>query len=278
MPRMFVTDLDGTLLDPHGRLREEERATLETLARLGVPRVVATGRNLHSARRVMTPEFPVDYLVFASGAGIMDWRTQRLLATFELETAAVERACACLMERRLDFMLHAAVPDNHHFHWFSHGRPNADFERRRERYRDYAQPWQAGCERTVAASQFVAIEPPEADAAALHADIAACLSGLNVVRTTSPLDHRSTWIEIFPGSVSKSAGSAWLAARHGCDVADVLAVGNDWNDVDLLEWAGESRVVGNAVADLRARHATVAANDAGGVSEAVRGWLASGGS
>ena len=128
----------------------------------------------------------------------------------------------------------------------------------------------------MAASQLVAIESREVDAAAVHAEVAAVLDGLNVVRTTSPLDHRSTWIEIFPGGVSKSAGAAWLAARHALDAGDVVAVGNDWNDCDLLAWAGCSFVVGNAVAELRARHATVAANDAGGVSEAVRCWLAAG--
>ncbi len=270
---MLVTDLDGTLLDPGGRLRGEERDTLRELAQSDVLRVVATGRNLHSARGVMPADFPVDYLVFASGAGIMDWRTQRLLAAFSLAAADVVRACDCLMTMELDFMLHHAVPENHRFHWFSHGRPNADFERRRARYHEFAEAWVPGCENDREVSQLLAIESPERDAAAVHARVAGCLSDLNVVRTTSPLDGCSTWIEIFPRTVSKSAGAAWIAARHGLAAGDVLAVGNDWNDCDLLEWAGRSFVVDNAADGLRERHATVAANDAGGVSEAVRSWL-----
>jgi len=274
---MLVTDLDGTLLDSRGRLRDEERATLRALGDDGVVRVVATGRNLHSARLVVTPDFPLDYLVFSSGAGIMDWPAQRLLAAFSLTDAEVALACRCLMALQLDFMLHHAVPENHHFHWYSHGGSNDDFERRRERYRDYALPWQPGCERGRPVSQLLAIECPEVDAGEVHGRVAAGLAGLNVVRTTSPLDGRSTWIEIFPAQVSKSAASGWLAARHGLEAGDVLAVGNDWNDCDLLEWAGRSCVVGNAAEELRARHPTVSANDAGGVSDAVRRWLASGG-
>ena len=143
---MLVTDLDGTLLDSSGCLRAEEHGTLLELAARGVLRVVATGRNLHSARHVMTPDFPVDYLVFASGAGIMDWREQRLLAASSLAAEEVQRARDCLMDLELDFMLHHAVPDNHRFHWFSHGRPNADFDRRRARYSDFAEAWTPGCE------------------------------------------------------------------------------------------------------------------------------------
>lgn len=273
---MMVTDLDGTLLDSHGRLRDDERATLEALGEAGVVRAVATGRNLHSARRAMDRDFPVDYLVFASGAGIMDWREQRLLASFSMDSADVGRALECLRALELDFMLHHAVPENHVFHWFSHGRDNADFVRRRERYLEHALPWKHGCEHDIEVSQLLAIDSGETGGAAVHGLVAARLAGLNVVRTTSPLDHRSTWVEIFPGGVSKSAGAAWLAARYALAADDVVAVGNDWNDCDLLDWAGWSFVVGNAAPELRARHRTVAANDAGGVSEAVRCWLADG--
>ena len=270
---MLVTDLDGTLLDPSGRLRDEEHATLLELERRGVLRVVATGRNLHSARGVITPGFPIDYLVFASGAGIMDWREQRLLEAFSLAGDETQRACECLMTLGLDFMLHHAVPDNHCFHWYSHGHANADFERRRERYRSFAQPWTEGCADGRVVSQLLAIELPEVDGEEVRARVAGQLPDMNVVRTTSPLDGFSTWIEIFPRTVSKSAGAAWVAARHGLTVDGVLAIGNDWNDWDLLEWAGRSCVVGNAADGLRERHTTVAANDAGGVSEAVREWL-----
>jgi hydroxymethylpyrimidine pyrophosphatase-like HAD family hydrolase len=49
-----------------------------------------------------------------------------------------------------------------------------------------------------------------------------------------------------------------------------MAVGNDYNDLELLDWAEHAFVVGNAPAELRARYATVASNDDAGFSEAVR--------
>ena len=95
------------------------------------------------------------------------------------------------------------------------------------------------------------------------------LPGLSVIQTTSPLDHTSTWIELFHPDVSKSSTAAWLAAELNVDPMDTMAIGNDYNDQDLLAWAADSFVVENAPSDLRARFQTVASNNDCGVAEAV---------
>ena len=81
-------------------------------------------------------------------------------------------------------------------------------------------------------------------------------------------------IEIFAPEVSKSGAAAWLAASCGIAREEVCAVGNDYNDEDLLSWAGRAYVVGNAPPALRSRFVTVADNDHGGVAEAAARWLA----
>ena len=64
-------------------------------------------------------------------------------------------------------------------------------------------------------------------------------------------------------------------ARHGVDHDDVLAVGNDYNDRDLLEWARHAFVVANAAPPLKDRYTVVASNDDQGFADAVaaRGLL-----
>ena len=53
-----------------------------------------------------------------------------------------------------------------------------------------------------------------------------------------------------------------------------MSVGNDYNDLDLLEWTSGSFVVDNAPADLKKRFVGVNSNNDGGVAEAARRWLA----
>ena len=267
---MVVTDLDGTLLDSRGTLSTANRAALERLGREGVLRVVATGRNLHSARRVLTPEMPIDYLVFASGAGTLEWRTASLLHSEHLDAAQALDAALRLIGLGLDFMLHAAVPDNHRF-WYHRAAPgNADFEHRIRRNIDFGVPWPDAAP-AGPFSQLLAVQARHGRF--LREELAALLCPLNVVRTTSPLDHESCWFEVFPPGVSKAAGAARVADRHRIDAARVLAVGNDYNDEALLAWASQPRVVANAPPSLRARYPTVPGNDEDGFAAAVSAWL-----
>jgi len=101
-------------------------------------------------------------------------------------------------------------------------------------------------------------------------EVHARLSELTVVRTTSPLDHGSVWIEVFPATVSKSQACAWLAERHGMGPADVTAVGNDTNDLDMLHWAGRGYAVANAHPSLLTVFEPVADYAADGFADAVR--------
>jgi len=81
------------------------------------------------------------------------------------------------------------------------------------------------------------------------------------------------WIEIFPRGVSKSRGVEWLASCHGVDVTDVAAVGNDYNDHDLLDWAGSAYVVNDSPEGLRNSFHRLPHLRGGAVAEAARRWL-----
>ena len=273
-PHLVVTDLDGTLLDSASRLSDANRRALETLGRNGAVRAVATGRSLYSARLVMHEDFPVDYLAFSSGAGVVSWEDGRLLRSLAMEPAIVSRLVARLRSLALDFMVHHAAPETHCFHFFRSSEHNADFERRIERYDRYSQRWRDDVSTEIEVSQLLVVEPL---GTASHLDLLAReFEEVHVVRTTSPLDHASTWIELFPAGVSKAHASDWLRERHAIEPARTIAVGNDYNDLDMLEWADRACVVSNAPPSMRARFDVVRANDDDGFTDAVRALLGDG--
>ena len=276
---LVATDLDGTLLGSDHTLGRRDSAALHQLGRAGVVRVVATGRSLQAAERVLEPGFPIDYLVVSSGAGVLEWHSRRLLRQHRFESADGERVTRVLDGLGVDFMAHSPVPDDHRFRYVRARGENPDFERRVGRYDEFATRWEVsdggGIAPSGAACQFVAIVG--GDEAHIVDRARSALPGFEVVRSTSPLDGRSIWVEVRPPGVGKARAVAWLAARHRLDAARTAAVGNDYNDSGMLAWSANAFVVGNAPPELRERFRVVSPNDAGGFSEVVEALRRDGG-
>jgi hypothetical protein len=71
------------------------------------------------------------------------------------------------------------------------------------------------------------------------------------VRTEYPARDLSI-VDLLPPGVSKGWALERLARRLGIDRKETMAIGDNWNDVHMLEWAGQAVLMGNAAQDLRA--------------------------
>jgi hydroxymethylpyrimidine pyrophosphatase-like HAD family hydrolase len=82
-------------------------------------------------------------------------------------------------------------------------------------------------------------------------------------------------VEIGPGSIDKAAGLRWLAAHLGFDRRDVIAIGDEWNDLGMLRWAGVGVAVGNAHDDVLAiADLVIAPNTGDGVARFLEQLIA----
>jgi Cof subfamily protein (haloacid dehalogenase superfamily) len=70
------------------------------------------------------------------------------------------------------------------------------------------------------------------------------------VRTEYPARDISILDLLSPG-VSKGWALERLAARLGVDRKETMAIGDNWNDLGMLEWAGQGIVMANATEELR---------------------------
>jgi len=70
------------------------------------------------------------------------------------------------------------------------------------------------------------------------------------VRTEYPARNLSI-LDILPPGVSKGWALERLAQRLGIDRKETMAIGDNWNDVEMLEWAAQGVVMGNAALELR---------------------------
>jgi len=270
---LFITDFDGTLLRSDGTLAQCDLDALGSLTMRGIKTAVATGRSLYSFIDSPGADLPVDYIIFTTGAGVVTQSAHELLYQVSIPSEVVARTLDYLKKSELDFMLHHPVPDNHRYVYRRVNPDNLDFESRIERYREFGEsldsipPGGFG-----EASQFLAVVPHNETDDALR-QVRNGLPDMSIIRSTSPLDHESTWIELFHPDVSKGRTAAWLASELNIDPMDTMAIGNDYNDLSLLDWAARSFVVQNAPHDLKQNYQQVSSNDNGGVCEAIGRWL-----
>lgn len=280
--RLFITDLDGTLMTDGKTIASRDLDTLERLQANGVVTAVATGRSVHSLEKALKTigfgegqgSFPIDYVLFSTGAGIMSFPGREIIFQKSLAPADVENITAYFDLIQLDYMVHKAIPHTREFFYRSHGLPNPDFAARLAFHPGDGAPLEDRACFTGPATQVLAVIPPGSDAPDLET-IQENLPEVSVIRATSPLDHQSVWMEVFHKEVSKSRAAAFLARRLSVHRRDSIAVGNDYNDEDLLAWSGKGYVVENAPERLRRAYETVRSNNDCGMTMAAErsGWV-----
>lgn len=61
----------------------------------------------------------------------------------------------------------------------------------------------------------------------------------------------TAWLDLAPQGVSKASGLQSVCKELGVDAADVLAIGDGRNDVEMLEWAGRGVAMGQAPPEVQ---------------------------
>jgi Cof subfamily protein (haloacid dehalogenase superfamily) len=264
--RMVVTDLDGTLVNPQGRVSDIDISTLKFLGEQSTIRVVATGRTPYSFAKVIPDDFPIDYLVFSSGAGTMNWKTKEILYTTEITATEVQNVVDELIVHKVDFMVHEPIPANHRFLYYQGSNHNPDFDHRIEIFKHFCQPYIPGIPYGSDATQILVVLPHNVK---WFESLKNHFPNLKVIRATSPLDGHSIWMEIFRKDVSKAYGIEWLCKKFRLKNQEVITIGNDFNDLDMLCHYENSFVVANAPDELKNQFTCVNSNNDSGFSDMV---------
>jgi len=271
--KMVVTDLDGTLLQADNSISAADRQTLERLGMLGLCRVAATGRNLYKVRLVLNENSPFDYVIFSSGAGIMDWKTQKLLRAMSIPEGITQELTNYLISEKHNFKISRELPDNHNFGWWeSYDCP--ELKRYVEHHKKFGEAIQIDPDHLFPSSQFLMFFPIGSNQFELVKEkVQMAFPELSIIKTTSPLNPGYIWMEIFPNSVSKAHGIEEICRITGISQQNTLGIGNDFNDLEMLEFTQHSYVVDNAPEELKMKYLNSLAHYENGFSHAVNKHL-----
>ncbi|MEL7587718.1 MAG: HAD-IIB family hydrolase [Prolixibacteraceae bacterium] len=258
---LVATDLDGTLLR---RDKTVSVADLEMLRQLGeknIFRVVATGRNFRKTKEVITDDIPFDYVAFSSGAGIYDCRSQQLLYSRNIAVQTVNRLSEELIGKGLSFFLFREVPMNA-FSWYYRGRNSCEeFDRYFESHSGLTEKMPDSGRVLSGACQFLVIFKYPDQFLELKDELGTVFDDLKILRASSPFETGYTWMEIFHQDVSKGNAVRFLCDHLNIEREATVGIGNDYNDLDLLDFTSFSYLVENGPEELKLRYRPAPSNE-----------------
>lgn len=260
--KIVATDLDGTFLRNDKSISSSNIKALHSLGCEKIIRVAATGRNLLKTKEVIPDHIPFDYIVYSSGAGVYDWQEQRHIHTRNIPGEPVNILVKHFVSSGISFHAFWPAPFNHYL-WYHRGSKSCpEFERYNAYSNSSAFPFPVSKTLETEMCQFLIIlkgDPEEFFS--FKNEIETVCSDIRVIRTSSPLNTGHIWLEVFHKSVSKGNGLLFLCHLLNINPLDTLGIGNDYNDIDLLEFTGHSYLTGNAPEDLKKNYTLLPSNE-----------------
>jgi Cof subfamily protein (haloacid dehalogenase superfamily) len=267
MVRLIGIDVDGTLLDTEGQLPEANRAAIHAAVAAGIHVALVTGRSYPFARPVAEPLPDSITLMVSSGAveRAMDGRT---LARRLLHREAARR----VLESTRHVREHTAVIFDRDearqiiFESMDWSHPNRrSYWDRNHWLIDRAAPLEDSLTEDPIQVMFNG-EPTAMRELAeqLRSSAGACGAAFSV-SLTEYLHRDFSLVDITAPDATKGRALLWRAEQLGIPREDVMAVGDNFNDLDMLEAAGIAVVMANADPALHRPgwHRTGHQNDAG---------------
>jgi hydroxymethylpyrimidine pyrophosphatase-like HAD family hydrolase len=296
--RLIAIDIDGTLLHSDGHVSERNLAAIREAEAHGIEVAIATGRRHSYAMRVLRElDRPAQAALISSNGTVirtlgsellyrehMPLETARwvcehvkdfrgtLVLTFDKVRADGEDDRGSLVCERLD-ELSASIG-----RWMDANEPYFEQVSPITHALDDASPIQmmlcGPIDRMRAAEAHLLSDPRITNVDGVSDP------GIEVTLHRTEYLHRDLCIlDILPAGCSKASALLHLAELRGIEASEILAIGDNWNDVSMFQIAGRSAVMANAPEDLRAlaveRGWLIAPlNDEDGVASVIENVLA----
>lgn len=273
--KIIALDIDGTLLNSCGRVSERTYKSVQRAAEEGAVILVATGRRFFTAKqRVLQLELPNMLLAVHNGA-ILKQLSGELLYHRLLPRETAQQVVEVAKEMGLCPVVFAGVDDEAAILVEDYGDKLDSWEKGylRENHRFLCEVDNLSTDLPDDVIEVICVVPT----VNLHQLAEVFEERLNgevksIVVTTT--DWQRAFIGLTSPDVSKREPLRFLAENGNIDQTEIIAIGDNYNDLEMLEFAGVGVVMENAVPALKQMgfHVT-ASNDEDGIAKALEKFV-----
>ncbi len=275
---LIAIDIDGTLLDSRSQLPDANRDAIKAAVARGIHVVLVTGRSYYFARPVADPLPDAVTLIVNNGAvektmvgETIGRRLLPLTAAHAVLTGTRDHrgAAALIFDRDAEPLVFETM------NWADPNR-RGYFERNRSFLAQCPSLEDALVEEPIEVMFNGRVGPMRELRERL---LAMPVASEFAVSLTEYEGRDFSLLDITGPQCTKAAGLASRAAALGLTAGDVMAIGDNFNDLEMLEWSGCPVLMGNAVPGLQSRGwRLTGTNDDAGVAAAIWRWALTPGS
>jgi len=268
--RLLATDIDGTLLNPQFQISEGDLTALRRVHAAGIEIVLVTGRR-HTFALPIAQQLGFDLWLISSNGAVTRSLTGETFHRDLMPREICRELCIAMQEFRGNTVLTFDQETKGAIVLEHLDDLNSSIRRWLEKnmaYIEFIIPIENALVNDPVQAMFCGSTLRMAEALrALEAS--AMAKRITVLRTEYPARDLSM-IDVLNSGCSKGHALARWATHRGYRREQVMAIGDNHNDVEMLEFAGYPVIMGNACEELRARGWSVTlGNDKCGVAAAV---------
>lgn len=249
--KLLALDIDGTLLDSVGRLRDRTIQAVLAARKSGIKVCLVSGRRPRSVQRIALPMQLNDPMVCFNGGVVADPITLQPLHAVTIRRELVDPILKVWHAAAIPAFAYRNTPTPPDVYYDTHpdwARQQAYIEFEGENVHLVGALWRdtqwEPLRVFVGACQTVSRRA---------AELANPLVDNAELRVLFTRDYDGTWFyEIYPIQATKANGLRFLGEHFGIKQHEIVAVGDHLNDLDMIEYAGLGVAMGNAQPEVKA--------------------------
>lgn len=258
--RLIALDVDGTLLNDDHELTEPTRQAVREAHEAGARIVLCTGRGPYNAIPVMEELGLTGVVITHNGAATVESADRSIVHQYSFGIERVLPVIGYCRERGVHYDICSALD------LFA----DRAGEEERIMYRNYGiEPiFVPDITRLAQPMVKLTLFGPPAVMDQAERDLPLLRCPLSIIRSGD------RFIDVMHPEASKGAALRQLAAQMGLDRSQIMAIGNYYNDVEMIEFAGFGIAMANSPDDVKRRaDAVTSSNNEDGVCLALRRYL-----
>lgn len=265
--KLIAIDMDGTLLNSENEISQRNKESIKTAASLGINIVLSTGRLFKSAYQYANDLEITSPIISCNGAYVTEKDVSKIMYKAPLEQDVSMKVIELSEKEKINYyFLNDSTfyisEVNSYSEFFQEWSKKADLKIG-EDIIILKEPLKAVKENNIKVYKFIFIEEDK-DKLIKFKEKLKGISGIEVV---------SSWwnnIEVMKKGVSKGSALKELCKKLDIDKEQVIAIGDNENDISMLEFAGLAVAMGNGDDKVKkiANYVTDT-NDNDGVGKAI---------